>query len=30
LGMSAEEVTLDLAGTDELLLACQSLSRTDP
>ena len=27
---SPEEVTLDLAGTDEFSLACQSLSRTDP
>jgi len=28
--MSPKEVTLDLAGTDEFSLACQSLPRTDP
>jgi hypothetical protein len=29
-GMSPEEVTLDLAGTDEFSLAGQSPARTDP
>jgi hypothetical protein len=29
-GMPPEEVTLDLTGTDEFSLACQSLPRTDP
>jgi hypothetical protein len=27
--MSPEEVTLDVVGTDEFSLACQSLPRTD-
>jgi hypothetical protein len=29
-GMSPEEVTVDLAGTDEFSLSGQSLARTDP